>query len=73
MPPRTSSSSTVRLLYPSFHIQVHLRFDASSETGLAEELFQQLTSSPAEPFLRGLQDLYVNFWGASDRPAPSQQ
>ncbi|KAH9975721.1 ras opposite [Lactifluus volemus] len=30
--------------------------------GLAEELFQQLTSSPAERFLRGLQDLYVNFW-----------
>ncbi|KAF8493208.1 Sec1-like protein [Russula emetica] len=30
--------------------------------GLAEELFERLTSSPAEPFLRGLQDLYVNFW-----------
>ncbi|KAI0284481.1 Sec1-like protein [Russula brevipes] len=30
--------------------------------GLADELFQRLTSSPAEPFLRGLQDLYVNFW-----------
>ncbi|KAI0251793.1 Sec1-like protein [Lactifluus subvellereus] len=29
--------------------------------GLADELFQRLTSSPAEPFLRGLQDLYVNF------------
>ncbi|KAI0272325.1 Sec1-like protein [Gloeopeniophorella convolvens] len=30
--------------------------------GLAEELFERITSSPAEPFLRGLQDLYVNFW-----------
>ncbi|KAI0306079.1 Sec1-like snare protein [Multifurca ochricompacta] len=30
--------------------------------GLSDELFQRLTSSPAEPFLRGLQDLYVNFW-----------
>lgn len=29
---------------------------------LAEELFQRLTSSPAEPYLRGLQDLYINFW-----------
>ncbi|KAF8261652.1 Sec1-like snare protein [Lactarius quietus] len=29
---------------------------------LADELFQRLTSSPAEPFLRGLQDLYINFW-----------
>jgi len=34
-------------------------------TGLAEELFQRLASSKAEPFLRGLQDLYLNFWGAS--------
>ena len=62
---RTSSSSMVRP--PSFHVQVRLRFDTSARTGLAEELFQRLTSSPAEPFLRGLQDLYVNFWGASDR------
>ncbi|KAH9977523.1 Sec1-like protein [Russula compacta] len=29
---------------------------------LVEDLFQRLTSSPAEPFLRSLQDLYVNFW-----------
>ncbi|KAH9172950.1 Sec1-like protein [Lactarius sanguifluus] len=29
---------------------------------LADELFQRLTSSPAEPYLRGLQDLYINFW-----------
>ncbi|KAI9464431.1 Sec1-like protein [Lactarius psammicola] len=29
---------------------------------LVEELFQRLTSSPAEPYLRGLQDLYINFW-----------
>lgn len=31
--------------------------------GLSESLFQRLTSSPAEPFLRGLQELFLNFWG----------
>ncbi|KAN0088471.1 Sec1-like protein [Tylopilus felleus] len=30
--------------------------------GLSESLFQRLTSSPAEPFLRGLQELFLNFW-----------
>lgn len=30
--------------------------------GLPDPLFQRLTSSPAEPFLKGLQDLYINFW-----------
>ncbi|KAI9464216.1 Sec1-like protein [Boletus coccyginus] len=30
--------------------------------GLSEPLFQRLTSSPAEPFLRGLQELFLNFW-----------
>ncbi|CAL1714155.1 unnamed protein product [Somion occarium] len=29
---------------------------------LSEQLFDQLASSPAEPFLKGLQDLYLNFW-----------
>jgi len=32
-------------------------------SGLSEPLFQRLTSSPAEPFLRGLQELFLNFWG----------
>lgn len=32
-------------------------------SGLPEPLFQRLTSSPAEPFLRGLQELFLNFWG----------
>lgn len=32
-------------------------------SGLSETLFQRLTSSPAEPFLRGLQELFLNFWG----------
>jgi syntaxin-binding protein 1 len=45
---------------------LHRHSDASANTALAEELFQRLTSSPAEPFLRGLQDLYINFWGGSD-------
>ena len=31
-------------------------------SGLSEPLFQRLTSSPAEPFLRGLQELFLNFW-----------
>ncbi|EPQ56577.1 Sec1-like snare protein [Gloeophyllum trabeum ATCC 11539] len=30
--------------------------------GLPEHLFERLTSSPAEPHLRCLQDLYINFW-----------
>ncbi|KIJ20950.1 hypothetical protein PAXINDRAFT_165767 [Paxillus involutus ATCC 200175] len=30
--------------------------------GLSEPLFGRLTSSPAEPFLRGLQELFINFW-----------
>ncbi|KAH0836670.1 Sec1 family-domain-containing protein [Lanmaoa asiatica] len=30
--------------------------------GLSEPLFQRLTSSAAEPFLRGLQELFLNFW-----------
>ena len=33
-------------------------------TGLAEPLFEKLTASPAEPFLKALQELYINFWGA---------
>ncbi len=63
---RTSSSSMVCLIV-SLHTYTS-RFDDLFGTGLADELFQRLTSSPAEPFLRGLQDLYINFWGASDRP-----
>ncbi|KAI0319969.1 Sec1-like protein [Amylostereum chailletii] len=30
--------------------------------GLGEQLFEKLTSSPAEPYLKGLQELYINFW-----------
>ncbi|KAF9006050.1 Sec1-like snare protein [Cyathus striatus] len=30
--------------------------------GLAESLFQRLTASPAEPFLKGLKELFINFW-----------
>ncbi|KIP07104.1 hypothetical protein PHLGIDRAFT_35581 [Phlebiopsis gigantea 11061_1 CR5-6] len=29
---------------------------------LAEPLFEKLTASPAEPFLKALQELYINFW-----------
>ena len=31
--------------------------------GLSEELFQRLTASPAEPYLRALKELFLNFWG----------
>ncbi|KAH9851922.1 Sec1-like protein [Lenzites betulinus] len=30
--------------------------------GLDEHLFERLTSSPAEPHLKALQELYINFW-----------
>ncbi|KAI0686679.1 Sec1-like protein [Cytidiella melzeri] len=30
--------------------------------GLPEHLFEKLTSSPAEPYLKSLQELYINFW-----------
>ncbi|KAG2157814.1 Sec1-like protein [Suillus bovinus] len=30
--------------------------------GLSESLFEHLTTSPAEPHLKGLQDLFINFW-----------
>ncbi|KAI0642273.1 Sec1-like protein [Trametes meyenii] len=30
--------------------------------GLAEQLFERLTSSPAEPYLKALQELFINFW-----------
>ncbi|GJE98046.1 Sec1 family protein [Phanerochaete sordida] len=30
--------------------------------GLPEPLFEKLTSSPAEPYLKALQELYINFW-----------
>ncbi|KAI0035357.1 Sec1-like protein [Vararia minispora EC-137] len=30
--------------------------------GLQEQLFERLTTSPAEPFLRELRELFVNFW-----------
>ncbi|CCM01354.1 uncharacterized protein FIBRA_03404 [Fibroporia radiculosa] len=30
--------------------------------GLDEQLFQRLTSSPAEPHLKALQELFINFW-----------
>ncbi|KAJ3520143.1 hypothetical protein NMY22_g12882 [Coprinellus aureogranulatus] len=32
--------------------------------GLSEELFQRLTSSPAEPYLQACKELFLNLWGA---------
>ena len=31
---------------------------------LPEQLFKRLTSSPTEPYLKTLQELFLNFWGA---------
>lgn len=36
---------------------------ADRNEGLPEHLFEKLTSSPAEPYLKALQELYINFWG----------
>ncbi|THH29778.1 hypothetical protein EUX98_g4412 [Antrodiella citrinella] len=30
--------------------------------GLSEQLFDKIAASPAEPFLKGLKDMFVNFW-----------
>lgn len=30
--------------------------------GLSEQLFEKIAASPAEPFLKGLKDLFINFW-----------
>ncbi|EGN96657.1 hypothetical protein SERLA73DRAFT_93200 [Serpula lacrymans var. lacrymans S7.3] len=35
--------------------------------GLPEPLFERLTSSPAEPYLKALQELFVNFWAIESR------
>ena len=32
--------------------------------GLDEPLFERLFTSAAEPFLKGLRELFLNFWGA---------
>lgn len=63
MPLRISSSSTVQCpLSRSVHGK------ADSVSGLEEQLFERLTSSPAEPFLKALQELFINFWGVCTRP-----
>lgn len=36
-------------------------------TGLPESLFEKLTASAAEPHLKALQELFINFWGACSR------
>jgi syntaxin-binding protein 1 len=59
-------SLTTLLILPRAHLGTPKK-TKQNKSALAEELFQRLTTSPAEPFLRGLQDLYVNFWGASVR------
>jgi syntaxin-binding protein 1 len=46
-----------------FHGQL---FDTAMRPGLPEPLFQHLTSSPAEPHLLGLKDLFLNIHGSYD-------
>lgn len=31
--------------------------------GMDEQLFERLTASPAEPYLRECRELFINFWG----------
>ncbi|KAL4061887.1 Sec1-like protein [Scleroderma citrinum] len=40
------------------YLKAHLFF----LDGLSELLFERLTSSPAEPYLKGLKELFINFW-----------
>jgi len=42
--------------FPAYQYQRHI-------SGLDEPLFQRLTTSPAEPYLKGLKELFINFWG----------
>ena len=57
IPAHTYSSSMVMLLLSILFKMI------DGLRGLSESLFERLTSSPAEPFLRTLQDLFVNFMG----------
>ncbi|KAG1907804.1 Sec1-like protein [Suillus fuscotomentosus] len=41
--------------------------------GLSETLFEHLTTSPAEPHLKGLQDLFVNFRGCLRMQRPRRK
>lgn len=69
-PARIYSSLTVRT-YPmvAYYDRDVLMVDAHE--GLDEQLFEQLTASPAEPFLLGLKELFINFWGAFNRSIQS--
>lgn len=60
-PPNTlrhTSSSLKASRHSTFRRGIQLTVRAS---GLSEALFQQLTSSPAEPYLQGLKELFLNF------------
>jgi len=67
-PPRICSSLTVCKRW----VERRLSCEADhGPQGLSEQLFEKLTSSPAEPFLKELRELFINFWGK--RAAVSQE
>jgi hypothetical protein len=35
--------------------------------GLSQQLLETLTASPADPYLKGLTELFLNFWGEFPR------
>jgi hypothetical protein len=37
--------------------------DSATFKGLEQQLLERLFASAAEPYLKGLQELFVNFWG----------
>lgn len=50
------ASFPVTMIFPSA-----IGWSETAYIGLAEHLFEKLTASPAEPHLKTLQELYVNF------------
>lgn len=43
------------------YVLIFVADDELELLGLAEHLFEKLTASPAEPHLKTLQELYINF------------
>lgn len=54
-------------------ISIYITFptELTCGVGLAEPLFQRLTSSAAEPHLQALKELFINFWGERDQLSDS--
>ena len=57
--------SSLKVCFMSVFFCQGVRVISGFFIGLAELLFQRLTSSPAEPHLQALKELFINFWGES--------